>query len=59
MRFLFTEMGKTTGEASLRIKIKCNMPNTDPSGIVGMGVKLRGKSVLKIKLLGLLLVHGI
>ena len=48
-------MGKTIGEASLRVKIKFDMPNIHPNGNVGMEVKFRGKSVLKIKLLGLLI----
>lgn len=49
---LFTEMGKT-GEASLRIKIKCDTPNIYPSGHMEKGVKFRGKFVLQVKLLGL------
>ena len=33
---LFTKMGKTTGEASPRIKIKFAMSDTHPSGNAGM-----------------------
>lgn len=51
--FLFTEMDKTTGEAGLRIKIKCDMPNIYPSGNMEKGIKFRGKFVLQVKLLGL------
>lgn len=51
---LFTEMGKTTGEAVLRIKLKCDTPNIYSSGNMEKGVEFRGKFVLQVKLLALL-----
>lgn len=47
-------MRKTTGEASLWLKIKFDMLNIYLSWNVDKRVKFRGKSMLEVKLLGLL-----